>query len=80
MRALHRRLLRLEDRFGPAIETEASRELRRRIEAGRRRVAEWMGEAYVPLPPPTDVTGLTLPEAIVRGRDRARKAMDHPPT
>ena len=80
MRALHRRLLRLEDRFGPPVETEASRELRRRIEAGRRRVAEWMGEAYVPLPPPTEVTGLTLPEAIFRGRDRTRKAMDRSPT
>ena len=49
------------------------------MEAGRRRVAEWMGEAYVPLPPSTDVTGLTLPEAIIRGRD-ARKAMDHSPS
>ena len=80
MRALQRRLLRLEDRFGPPVETEYSRELRRRMEAGRRRVAECMGEAYVPLPPPTDVTCLTLPDAIIRGRDRARKAMDHSPS
>ena len=80
MRPIARRVRRLEDRFGLEPETEASRELRRRMEAGRRRVAEWMGEAYVPLPPPTDVTGLTLPEAIFRGRDRARKAMDHSPT
>ena len=79
-RALHRRLLRIEDRFSPPVETEYMQELRRRIEAGRRRVAEWMGEAYVPMPSPTDVIGLTLPEAIFRGRDRARKAMDHSPT
>jgi hypothetical protein len=76
MRALQRRLLRLEDRFGPPVETEYSRELRRRMEAGRRRVAEWMGEAYVPLPSPTDVTGLTLSEAILRGRDCARAARE----
>jgi len=80
MRPIARRLRRLEDRFGLEPETEASRELRRRMEAGRRRVAEWRGEAYVPLPPPTDVTGLTLPEAIIRGRDRARKAKDHSPS
>ena len=80
MRPIARRLRRLEDRFGLEPETEASRELRRRMEAGRRRVAEWMGEAYVPLPPPTDVTGLTLSEAIIRGRDRARKAMDQSPS
>jgi hypothetical protein len=54
--------------------------LRRRIEAGRRRVAESRGEAYVPLPPTPDVTGLMLPEAIIQGRERARKAMDHSPT
>jgi hypothetical protein len=44
MRALHRRLLRLEDRFGSPVETEYSGELRRRIEAGRRRVAAMQGE------------------------------------
>ena len=74
MRALHRRLFRLEDWFGPPVEMEYMRELQRRIEAGRRRVG------YIPMPPPTDVIDLTLPEAIFRGRDRARKAMDHSPT
>jgi hypothetical protein len=34
MRALHRRLLRIEDRFGPPVETEYIRQLQRRIEAG----------------------------------------------
>jgi len=39
MKAVTRRLRRLEDRFGPAIETEFSRRLHERMEAGRRRVA-----------------------------------------
>jgi Mg-chelatase subunit ChlI len=40
MKANIRRLRRLEDRFGTAIETESSRRLQERIKAGRRRVAE----------------------------------------
>jgi hypothetical protein len=35
MRALHRRLPRLKDRFGPPVATEYMRQLQRRIEAGR---------------------------------------------
>ena len=78
MRALHRRLLRLEDRFGPPVETEYSRELRRRIEAGRRRVAEARGIPYVP-PRYADFTQLTLAEAILRGCDRAgQTAIENP--
>jgi hypothetical protein len=50
MKAISRRLCRLEDRYLPPVETEYSRELQRRIEAGRRRVAEMRGETYVPLP------------------------------
>ena len=72
MRALQRRLLRLEDRFGPPVETEYSRELRRRIEAGLRRVAEARGIPYVP-PRYADFTQLTLAEALQRRRDRARQ-------
>jgi hypothetical protein len=73
MKAMDRRLRRLEDRYGPPVETEYSRELQRRIEAGRRRVAEARGEAYVPLPPPAYVPGLTLADAILWGRERARQ-------
>jgi hypothetical protein len=73
MKAMDRRLRRLEDRYGPPVETEYSRELQRRIEAGCRRVAEARGEAYVPLPPPAYVPGLTLADAILRGRERARQ-------
>jgi hypothetical protein len=40
MKAVIRRLRRLEGRLGPAIQTEFDRQLRERIEAGRRRVAE----------------------------------------
>ena len=74
MKAMDRRLRRLEDRYGPPMETEYSRELQRRIEAGLRRVAEARGEDYVPLPPCTYVPGLTLAGAILRGRERARHA------
>jgi Mg-chelatase subunit ChlI len=72
MRPTARRLRRLEDRFGLKPETEASRELRRRIEAGRRRVAEARGIPYVP-PRYADFTQLTLEEALKRRRDRARQ-------
>jgi hypothetical protein len=72
MKAMDRRLRWLEDRFGLAPETEASRELRRRIEAGRRRVAECRGIPYVP-PRYADFTQLTLAEALQRRRDRARQ-------
>ena len=64
------------------VETEYSRELQKRIEAGRHRVAEMMGETYVPLPQ-IDVidTGLTRARAILRGRERARpKVTEDSPT
>jgi hypothetical protein len=73
MEALHRRLLRLEDRFGRSVETEHMRELRRRIEAGRRRVAAPNGKSYLPWRPSGTPAGLTLAEAIIRGRQRARE-------
>jgi hypothetical protein len=72
MRAITRRLRRLEDRFGPPVETEYSRELQRRIEAGRRRVAAAKGEIYGPRRPSIPVAGLTLAEVILQGRERAR--------
>ncbi len=40
MKSVDRRLLKLNDRFGPAIETEFSRRLRERIITARRRIAE----------------------------------------
>jgi len=73
MRALHRRLLRLEDRFGAPSETEHMRQLQRRIEAGRRGVAAAQLETYIPWATEcSDPRGMTLPETIFRGRDLAR--------
>jgi hypothetical protein len=40
MKAVIRRLRKLEERFGPPVETASTRRLRARIEAGRRRLAE----------------------------------------
>ena len=60
MRALHRRLLRIEDRFCRPVETEYKWQLQRRIEAGRRRVAAAQGETYVLWRPSGTVAGLTL--------------------
>jgi hypothetical protein len=40
VKAIVRRLRRLEDRFCPPVETESDRHLLARIEAGRRRLAE----------------------------------------
>jgi hypothetical protein len=72
MRPIARRLRRLEDRFVPRDDPEARRlvellheRIRRRCQAERK--------TYVP-PPPPDLTGLTLAEAILRGRDRARQS------
>jgi hypothetical protein len=79
MRALHRRLRHLMMDFGPPVETEYSREVRRRIEAGRRRVAAARSETHVPWRPRVPIAGLTLADAIFQGRERARKVMDHSP-
>ena len=67
----HRRLRRLEERFGPRVETEYSRELRRRIEASRRRVAAPLGQTLrtmaheCPDCPSVPVARVTLEEAIL---------------
>ena len=76
MNTISRRLRKLEDILGPPIETEFSRLLRERLEAGRRRVAELRGEpvevrrhehlAHAP-------TGIqTIVEILQSGRRRAR--------
>jgi hypothetical protein len=74
MKELMRRLDRVEAQIGPAEETETSRSLRRRLEAGRRRVAEW--RAREGLPPLAEGTGdvpnprRTIVEILNRGRQR----------
>ena len=41
MRSISRRIRRLEETFEPPVETEYTLRLRERIEAGRRRLAQW---------------------------------------
>jgi hypothetical protein len=76
MKTIVRRLRKLEDRFGLAPETEFDRQLRERIEAGRRRVAEARerGELSGPIyedEEKEDLTGLSVMEILHRGRARA---------
>ncbi len=72
MRALVRRLRRLEKLLAPAVESEHSRRLRARIEDGRVRLG----------PPPSDpepraeFAGMSVIEMLHAGRDRARLATD----
>jgi hypothetical protein len=73
MKAISKRLGRLEDRFGLGPETEYDRQVRERVETFLRRVAE--RRARGGLPPleaddrqREDLTGLTIAEIIRRGR------------
>src|SRR5882724_1594463 len=72
MKSLSRRILKLEERFGPAVETAFSRPLRERIEAGRRRLAEakergeWSGPVHDD--EREDLAGLSVTEILRRGR------------
>jgi len=78
MKTIIRRLRRLEDRFGPAVETESDRHLLGRIEAARRRLAEADGlDGRVRTAvegEQEDVSGLSLEQILLRGRERARLA------
>jgi hypothetical protein len=83
VKALIRRLCRLEDRFGPAIETDFSRRMHERIKAGRRRVAEMRESLGLSPPedwPPYDRDDGHLPmidrikARLHRGRDRVALA------
>ena len=85
VKAIARRLRRLEDRLGPAIETDFDRQLRARIEAGRQRVAQWCGNAAVAevrqqehRAKPGQIRGpigfRTIVEILHAGRERARQA------
>jgi hypothetical protein len=78
MKAHIRRLLRLEDRFGSAIETECSRRLHERIKAGRRRAAEMRESLGLPPPedwPPSVEDGhLSVIQRLHLGRDRVALA------
>jgi hypothetical protein len=73
MKTIIRRLRRLEDRFCPPVETEFSRHLLARIEAGRRRVAESdVRDGRVRNAcEREDVSGLSVEQILLRGRERA---------
>jgi len=74
MKTIVRRLHRLEDRFCPPVETEFDRHVLARIEAGRRRVAEFdmqHGRAYnAGEREREDVSGLSVEQIHLRGRAR----------
>ena len=68
MRAMSRRVLRLEKSFRPTADGEDARRLVELIEARERRWAEAEGETYEPQPP-EDHTGLTIVEILQRRRN-----------
>jgi hypothetical protein len=80
VKTIIRRLRRLEDRFCPPVETEFSRHLRERIEAGRRRLAESDGlDGRVSTAGDReheDVSGLSLEQILHRGLEKARLATE----
>jgi hypothetical protein len=74
MKALSRRLRQLENTLVPEVETEFTLELAARIEEGRCRAAvARSGEAH-PECTSKDLSGLTVEEILLRGRQRARMA------
>ena len=73
MKSIIRRLRKLEDRFGPPVETASTRRLRERIEAGRRRVAQWREQKGISVRDQDgeNLSGLSVTEILHRGRARA---------
>jgi len=65
MKAISKRLVKLESRFG-AVETEFTRNLRQRLEHARLR-------AGLPVRSPEDLSGMTVEQILNRGRLRARQ-------
>jgi hypothetical protein len=79
MRAISGRIRRLEDQLGLSkAAEETARRLWGRLEAGRRRVAEWRGEPFVPQPYGTfirdELEGLSHIEILHRGRLRCAQS------
>jgi hypothetical protein len=70
MRAIARRLRRLEERFGPPLETWHSRQLRARLEAAHRRCG------LPPIPPErlAELRGMSMVDILIAGRQRVAAA------
>jgi hypothetical protein len=84
MRSISRRIRKLEERLGPPVETEYTRRLRERIEAGRRRLAQWREQDGISVSDQDrenreDLSGLTLTEILHRGRARVAKFKQEAP-
>ena len=73
MRAISRRLGRLEGRLG-LVETEETRRVREFAETLRRRIADGRARVGTSERAVEDLSGLTVEEILQRGRQRARQA------
>ena len=78
MGAISGRIRRLEGQLGLSkADEETAQRLWERIEAGRRRLAESVGQPYVPRPfgsaIPYEIRGLSLDEILQRGRMRCAR-------
>lgn len=73
MKTITRRLCRLEGRFG-VVETEETRRVRAVAETLRRRIAAGQARVGNPERVVEDLSGLTMEEILLRGRQRARQA------
>ena len=75
MKAIVRRLMRLEDRFVPR-ETEESRRIREKLRQARERAAKDTGQPYQeppPLPPTNNGHPWTIGDILVARRDQIRR-------
>ena len=75
MKAIARRLMRLEDRFDPR-ETEESRHIRELLRQARQRAAKDTRQPYQelpPLPPTNNGRSWALADCLLAGRERARR-------
>ena len=75
MRALARRLMRLEDRFVPR-ETEESRRIREKLRQAHERAAKDTGQPYQelpPLPPTNNRHPWTIGDCLIARRDQIRR-------
>ena len=70
MKAIHRRLRKLEAGWGLVPETEDEKRLRTRIEAGRARLVACGYQVTEPVE--SELRGMTITETLQRGRERAR--------